>query len=189
MTPDRPSPDDESLLRGVRAGDHGAFALLVERYADLAYRVAYRQLGNREDAEDAVQAVLLKLWERPDAWDERRGTKFTTWLYRVIVNRCLDERTRRKPAPLADDFEITDARPGQDEQFDQQQRLTLIDRYIGELPERQRAALNLCFYVGLSNREAADVMRVNLKALQSLLMRAKAALKHKLETGTVRGVP
>ena len=84
----RESPDDESLLARVGEGDGPAFAMLVRRHSDRYYRLAYRYTARREEAEDIVQAAFIKLWETPDIWDPRRGAKFTTWFYRVVVNLC-----------------------------------------------------------------------------------------------------
>jgi RNA polymerase sigma-70 factor (ECF subfamily) len=178
-------PDDESLLRRIQDGDHGAFASLVHRHAKRFYSVAYRIVHDRDDAEDLVQAAFLKLWERPDLWDQRKQTKFTTWFYTVVTNLCLDHAKRKRPLPLPDEIELVDGAPGQDDLLDGKQRRAVLDRLIRRLPERQQLALNLCFYEELSNQEAADIMGVNLKALQSLIMRAKATLKEQLREAPV----
>ena len=95
------SPDDESLLERVGEGDGAAFAVLVRRHRDRYYRLAYRYTARHEEAEDIVQVAFIKLWETPDIWNPRRGARFTTWFYRVVVNLCLDSRKnaarRRSP--------------------------------------------------------------------------------------------
>jgi RNA polymerase sigma-70 factor (ECF subfamily) len=178
--------DDDSLLRRIQQGDHEAFASLVQRHAKRFYSVAYRIVQHRDDAEDLVQSAFLKLWERPELWDERKQAKFTTWFYTVVTNLCLDHAKRKKPLPLPEEIEFTDGRPGQDELLHQKERRDLVDHVIHELPERQQLALNLCFYDGLSNQEAADIIGVNLKALQSLIMRAKTTLKERLKETPVK---
>lgn len=178
--------DDESLLRRIQQGDHGAFASLVHRHAKRFYGVAYRIVQHRDDAEDLVQSAFLKLWERPELWDQRKQTKFTTWFYTVVTNLCLDHAKRKKPSALPEEVDFVDGRPGQDELLDEKERRDLVDHAIYELPERQQLALTLCFYEGLTNQEAADVLGVNLKALQSLVMRAKTTLKERLKDGMVK---
>jgi RNA polymerase sigma-70 factor (ECF subfamily) len=178
--------EDEALLRGIREGSHEAFSSLVRRHAKRFYNVAYRIVQQRDDAEDLVQAAFLKLWERPDLWDPRKHTKFTTWFYTVVTHLCLDHAKRKKPASLPEEFDLPDGRPDQEDVLQQKQERVWLDRVIRDLPERQQLALNLCFYEGLSNQEAADVMGVNLKALQSLIMRAKTTLKQRMKDTLVK---
>jgi RNA polymerase sigma-70 factor (ECF subfamily) len=179
-------PDDELLLRRIQEGDHGAFASLVHRHAKRFYGLAYRIVHDRDDAEDLVQAAFLKLWERPESWDRRKQTKFTTWFYTVVTNLCLDHAKRKRPLPLADEIELVDGGPKQDELLEGKQRRAVLDRLIHHLPERQQLALNLCFYEEVSNQEAADIMGINLKALQSLVMRAKTTLRERLKEELVK---
>jgi RNA polymerase sigma-70 factor (ECF subfamily) len=179
-------PDDDSLLRRIRGGDHEAFASLVHRHTKRFYSVAYRIVQHRDDAEDIVQAAFLKLWERPDLWDHRKQTKFTTWFYTVVTNLCLDHNKKKRPLPLPDEMELVDGRMGQEDLLHHKQRRALLDGVVQELPNRQQLAITLCFYEGLSNQEAADIVGVNLKALQSLIMRAKTTLKEKLKDALVR---
>ncbi len=181
-----PEVDDDSLLRRIREGNHEAFASLVHRHAKRFYSVAYRIVQHRDDAEDMVQAAFLKVWERPNLWDQQKQTKFTTWFYTVVTNLCLDHAKRKKLVLLPEEVELVDGRPDQEDLLHHKQRRTLLDGMISGLPERQQLALNLCFYEGLSNREAADIMGVNLKALQSLIMRAKTTLKERLHDVLVK---
>lgn len=172
--------EDAALLRAIREGSPTAFAVLVRRHARRFYSVAYRFTARREDAEDIVQDVFLKLWEQPESWQPEKQAKFTTWFYRVVVNRCLDWKKHKTPLRLDDSLPIEDGREGAEEVFIRSEEQALLERAIQCLPERQRVALNLCFYEALSNQEAAEIMEVNVKALQSLLMRAKTTLKERI---------
>lgn len=165
------------MLEHIADGSHHAFSILVERHTPRFYAVAYRFLRSRAEAEDIVQDAFLKLWERPGMWQSDRQAKFTTWFYRVVVNLCLDKQKKKAPLPMPEYVEFADGTPAQDEMLAARQAQQVLEAAIAQLPERQRTALNLCFYEGLSNQEAADIMGVNLKALQSLLMRAKMTLK------------
>jgi len=173
--------DDARLLARITQGERAAFATLVRRHNDRFYRLAYRFVANRMQAEDIVQDAFLKLWERPAMWQVGRNAAFTTWFYRVVVNLCLDHQKKKRPLPLLDDSWVMDERETHEETLLHREKQGLLEAQIAALPERQRVALNLCFYEELSNQEAAEVMGIRLKALQSLLMRAKITLKEKLK--------
>jgi RNA polymerase sigma-70 factor (ECF subfamily) len=173
--------DDHALLEQVRQGDHEAFSVLVHRHTDRFYQLAYRYLQQRSAAEDIVQDAFLKVWEDPGRWRPEHGTRFTTWFHRVVVNLCLDWQKRKRPQSLDESAPLRDEREGQDSAVLRAQEQQLLERAIAQLPERQRTALNLCFEENLSNQEAADLMGLNLKALQSLIMRAKTTLKQRLK--------
>ena len=177
-----PEKDDEELLALIQHGSHQAFSVLVQRHTDRFYRLAYRYLQSKEAAEDVVQDAFVKLWEDPGRWQAERNIKFTTWFYRVVVNSCLDWQKRKRPVELGDrELLIADDRETPDIAMLHAEKHRVLEKEIAALPERQRIALNLCFDEGLSNQEAAEVMGLNLKALQSLVMRAKTTLKERLK--------
>lgn len=172
--------DDGSLIRLIQEGKHEAFAEIVNRHSKRFYNIAYRLIFNKNDAEDIVQEAFLKLWEKRLFWDQNKEAKFTTWFYKIVVNLCLDHNRKKKPEPLSEDMQLIDKKQGQEALLHEKQKQAILDRSIQELPERQQLALNLCFYEELSNQEAAEIIGVNLKALQSLIMRAKMTLKEKV---------
>lgn len=176
-----PDKDDQELLALIQDGSHQAFAELVQRHTARFYRLAYRYVQNRETAEDLVQDAFLGLWENPASWRPDRNSKFTTWFYRVVVNLCLDWQKKKRPMPLDEDLPLVDEREPVDDAMIRIQEQRLLEKEIAALPERQRTALNLCFDEGLTNQEAAESMGVNLKALQSLIMRAKTTLKERMK--------
>lgn len=172
---------DEGLMALVVTGDHQAFSYLVRRHTKRFFAAAYRIVGDPTESEDIVQEAFLKLWDKPALWNPDKGAKFTTWFYRVVTNKALDAIRRRKPQSGPNVLETLP--DGQDHAEDvaiQTQEGQVIESAIQSLPERQKLALNLCFYEGLSNKEAADVLDVGVKALESLLMRAKASLRTEL---------
>lgn len=172
---------DEELVRRISEGDHGAFAQLVERHSKLFFTAAFRMVNNSEEAEDIVQDAYIKLWQKPQSFDPSKGVKFTTWFYRVVTNLAIDATRKRKPQTNPDVLDVmADKAPLADEQLSENDQQAVLEEAIQRLPERQRAALNLCFYEGLSNKEAAEILDVGIKALESLLMRAKKALKEDL---------
>lgn len=171
---------DESLMRLIRQGHHQAFAILVNRHTDRFFGAAFRMTGRVSEAEDLVQDAFLKIWQKPDLWKDDRGAKFTTWFYRILVNQNIDRM--RRDSKLAANGEailpfIADGRGSPEQAAADNQEQTMLEAAIASLPERQKTALNLCFYEGLSNADAAGAMGVKTKALESLLMRAKAGLR------------
>tara|TARA_R110002072_G_scaffold273075_2_gene433387 strand:+ start:776 stop:1387 length:612 start_codon:yes stop_codon:yes gene_type:complete len=180
--PDIENETDEGLMTRVQNAEHEAFAVLVRRHTRMFYAAAYRVCSHQDLAEDIVQEAFLKLWRNPALWDNARGAKFTTWFYRVVTNQAIDVLRKQKPTKGSDVLErIMDDKDDQQAQMEQAQEQDMLENAIQSLPERQRIALNLCFYEGLSNKDAADILGVGLKALESLLMRAKAGLKDELK--------
>jgi RNA polymerase sigma-70 factor (ECF subfamily) len=174
--------DEARLLTYVLKGDHKAFSVLVQRHSQVAYAVAYRFVGDRYEAEDIVQTAFLKLWERPGMWNPELDSRFTTWFYRVVVNLCLDWRKKKKPLLNSEPCVMRVTEINQEDQLLKAERQTLLEVQIRALPRRQRIAINLSYLSGLSNKEAAAVMGVSLRALQSLILRAKSNIRKKLES-------
>lgn len=176
-----PDKDDNELLALVKDGSHQAFNVLVERHVERFYRLAYRYLQDRATAEDIVQDAFLKLWQDPNLWQAEREAKFTTWFYRIVINLCLDWRKKKRPLELDPLMPLVDATGTADEIMIRNEEQEMLEKEIASLPDRQRTALNLCFGEGLSNQEAAVIMGIKLKALQSLIMRAKTTLRERMK--------
>lgn len=169
---------DEGLALRIRNGDHQAFSILVRRHTDRFYGLAWRLLGNSAEADDVVQDAFLKFWTQPDMFRPEAGARFTTWFYRVVSNLALDRLRGRKRWKGDVDFDtMPDRAATADAVYENRQMQGHLEAAIHELPERQKLALNLCFYEGMSVRDAAEVIGVGEKAVESLLMRAKAGLK------------
>ncbi len=177
-----PDKDDNELLALVKDGSHRAFGTLVERHIERFYRLAYRYLQDKATSEDIVQDAFLKLWEDPGLWQAEREAKFTTWFYRIVINLCLDWRKKKRPLELDPQMPLADETGTADEIMIRNEEEKMLEKEIASLPERQRTALNLCFGEGLSNQEAAVIMGIKLKALQSLVMRAKTTLRERMKT-------
>lgn len=167
---------DAELLQAIAAGDRSAFDRLSRRHLDRAYGVALRMTGSRADAQDVVQDVFLRLWQRPDAWRPGQA-QFSTWLYRVVVNRCLDLKRRPKGTDLDSVEEPQDPDANAEDGLLNAERSRALDSAVTQLPERQREAIVLTYTAGLRNAEAASAMDISVKAFEALLVRAKRELR------------
>ncbi|MBV8168392.1 MAG: RNA polymerase sigma factor [Alphaproteobacteria bacterium] len=184
---------DEVLMTRVGQGDRPAFQVLVQRHLQRSLDLARRMTANASDAEEVAQEAFLRVWTTASRW-RPEGAAFRTWLYRIVVNLCLD-RARRKPfAPLEDAGDPHDPSPDALARLERAETKRRVGEAIGRLPERQRAALVLSYFDGLSNAEAAQVLGVSVSGLEALLVRARRALRGRLadenragDPGDVRG--
>lgn len=170
---------DEALLERIAADDQAAFRLLVERHIDRAFGLALRILNNRTDADDVVQDTLLKVWLNRGQWQAGRA-KFSTWLYRVVANRCIDLLRKPRNEDIDGIPEPMDQTPSAIASIQQTEVTNLLERAMGRLPEQQRVALILSYHENLNNTDIADVMQTSLSAVESLLKRGRQRLRELL---------
>ncbi len=167
---------DEELVKAVAFGDKRAYAQIVNTYARQFRMIAFRVVGDMSIAEDIVQESFIKLWTNAHSFDAERA-KFSTWFYRIVVNKCLDEKRKKRPYSLPDDYDSMDTGERVDRALEKQQRNQTLQTALRELSDRQRLAVTLSYLDQLSNLEAADIMELNIKAYESLLVRSRAALR------------
>jgi RNA polymerase sigma-70 factor (ECF subfamily) len=174
--------EESALVRQVAAGDRVAFRTLVDAHQRALSGYALRMLSDRDSADDIVQETFLRLWSRAGSFDGN-AARLTTWLHNIAHNLCIDffRRNARLSFGAEQDAEVSSA-PGPEAGHESCERSAQVRRAISELPERQRSALVLCHYQGLSNRDAAAVLDVSVDALESLLARARRQLKKQLES-------
>lgn len=173
---------DDDLMRLAGSGDHAAFASLVERHMRRAGALAARVVGNKAEAEDIVQEAFLRVWLKAAEWqpEAEGGARFSTWFYRVLMNLCIDRTRRVTPAPLEAAGEIADAKPDGFDNVAAGETQRRVAAAVADLPDRQRAALTLCHYEGMSNIEAAAILDLSVGAVESLLVRARRNLRDSL---------
>ena len=175
------SATEEQLITWSASGDRRAFDELVLRYGPYALRVAARIAKNRALAEDVVQEAFVRCWSHIHRFDPRQA-RFTTWLYRIVVNLCIDLKRRPEPEPLPEDFEDIEAGAHAEEMMEYSERDILLAQALDDLPVRQRAALTLVYDQGLSGAEAARVLGSTVKAVERLLARARTYLRARLRS-------
>jgi RNA polymerase sigma-70 factor (ECF subfamily) len=189
--PEHPDPDAALMLR-VKRGDRAAFAELVEKYKQPLFNFIYRTLRDETESEDLAQNVFLQVYKSRQRYE--RTAKFSTWLFTIARNLCLNEIRRRSRHP-AESIEESHA-----EHEDQPQRqyedkknflptenvlhgelAQKIEEALAELPENQRTAILLCRQDELSYEEIAEILDCSLSATKSLIHRGRETLKEKLK--------
>jgi RNA polymerase sigma-70 factor (ECF subfamily) len=185
-----PDPDAELMLR-VKRGDEAAFAALVERYQQPVFNLIYRSLPDATEAEDLAQAVFVQVFKSAARYQPT--ARFSTWLFTIARNLCLNELRRRSrhPAEPLEPAESTDDHPPR--QYPDRQTAGPVESLlrgelerkteeaIRDLPENQRTALLLCQQDELAYEEIAAVLGCSLAATKSLIHRARETLKARLK--------
>jgi len=171
-------PDDE-LIVGAARGDTRAFDAIVARHGAFALRVARRLLSDHSLAQDVVQEAMIRAWTRSKHFNARRA-RLTTWLYRIVVNLCIDYRRRARSEPTPVGFDPMDPTAQVSEEIEAAELRLALERALDELPRRQRAAMTLVYAEGLSGAEAGRVLGVSAKAVERLLARARALIRERL---------
>ncbi len=194
------APADDEIVRRAQAGDHDAFRMLVERYQGRAYGLALRVLRDEEQAKDAVQDAFLKVYRSLDRFEGRAG--FYTWLYRIVMNQCLDRKRRDKSdrevewndesaAGVLNASESAASPAGRDADreapdvaIERSEIRQAVARAIDALPEDARRTIQLREIDGLSYKEIAEAMGIPKGTVMSRLHYARQRLRELLqETG------
>ena len=172
-----PASTDDALLVLFANGDKTAAQELSSRLAPRAFGVAVRILGDRAEAEDVTQEAMMRLWRMSPDWQPGKA-KVSTWLYRVVMNLCLDVKRKQRGGMAALDDVVEPADPGQGvvEGMQDNDRMTALQGALMQLPERQRRAVVLRHIEELSNPEIAGIMQISTEAVESLTARGKRAL-------------
>jgi RNA polymerase sigma-70 factor, ECF subfamily len=175
---------DEELMQAICNGDQSAYQTIVKQHLKSISHYAFRILGNQKDTEDITQEAFLKLWINAKKWQPEK-TKLTTWLHRITYNLCIDYLRKHSKTQTQESVEEEketqeDWQDSQDDSDDRKSQEQQLKAAINSLPENQRSALMLCHYSGFSNKEAAVIMNISVKALESAIARAKRSLRKQL---------
>lgn len=186
------SDPDAALMLRVKRGDRAAFAELVEKYKQPVMNFIFYRLRDEAEAEDLAQNVFLQIYKSRGRY--RQTAKFSTWLFTIARNLCLNEMRRRSrhPAePLEETHPESEGQPSR--QFEDKSHVAAPDRVLhgelaqkieealAELPENQRSAILLCRQDDLSYEQIAKILRCSLSATKSLIHRGRETLKEKLK--------
>ncbi len=191
-TPSWESDPDVELMRRVRSGDSGAFRELFHKHAEALVNFAFRFVGNRDRAEELTQDAFLQIYRARHRYEPR--ARFTTYLYRVATNLCLNELRRFEyqgktesldgnPDPNGDEAsrELPDeSLPTADEHLAGRETAVRIGKVLEKLPPNQKSALLLSRVEGFSYQEVAAILESSESAVKSLIFRATQTLRENL---------
>jgi RNA polymerase sigma-70 factor, ECF subfamily len=157
------------VIRLSRAGDQDAFAALYDQHKNMVFKTAFLILRERAEAEDALQEVFAKVAGALASYDPRRGA-FTTWLYRITVNECLNRRRRARPVRLdpRDSPPTPEAQVAADEEMEQA---------LAGLSDKLRAVIVLRYYAGLPYDQIAETLDVPVGTVKSRINQAIQTLR------------
>lgn len=184
------STSEQILLERSKAGDVAAFETLIEAYQKKIFNLAFRMIGNYDDAGDLAQEALIRVYKSIAGFKEQ--SSFSTWVYRITTNVCLDEirkRKNKKVLSLDEEIQVEDGEmqrqiesddPLPDEVFEREELRQIINKAIETLPEEQRTVIMLRDLQGLSYDEIADILDCPGGTVKSRINRARQALKNVL---------
>src|SRR4051794_35224257 len=189
--PDRPGPasiglvhaetaDDGDLILRIGSGDRGAFELLYQRYARSVFGLALRRLGDRGRAEDAVQETFTSIWRAAPSFKPERGPG-GAWLYAVARNAIIDRSRARTESPIETPVDTVEPGQGPPERAEAGWVAWRVHRALEELPERERAVVELAYWSGLSQSEIADYLGIPLGTVKTRTRSALSRLADVLE--------
>jgi RNA polymerase sigma-70 factor, ECF subfamily len=169
--------DDAALVAACRAGQAGAFDVIVERHRRPVYQLCYRYVGNHEDASDLAQDVFLRAYRGLKSF--RGQSSLSTWLYRIAVNLCLNRVTAKAPQTESiDDRQFVDAgAESASETMLKEERGARVRAAIAQLPPKQRSTLILRMYHEMSHQEIADALGSSVGAVKANVFHALGNLK------------
>lgn len=185
---------DARLVKLARKGDQVAFAELVDLYKDRLFHLGYRMLSNRHEAEDVVQETFLRVYKNWSRYDEKQ--KFSTWIYRIATNLCIDRLRKRKPNYYLD-AEMNDQEgmdgytliPGDERTPETEYLLSetqqTIHRAIEGLPAKYRSVIVLRYLQEMSLQEISDVLDMPVTTVKTRVHRGREFLRKKLEHKTL----
>jgi len=183
---------DAILVKKSQEGDYTSFEELVKRYEEKVYNLAYRIMGNKEDASDVIQETFLQAFRKLGGFKGK--AKFSTWLYRITVNTCLMKKRKQKKMQIVSlDLPILTKKEDEIKRelgddwsksplatLENEEVKKTLSKAIESLPEDYRMVLLLRGLNGLSNEETAKVLNISIPAVKSRLHRARLFLRDRL---------
>ena len=170
--------DDREAVAASQRGERQAFDILVEKYQRDIYHLCYRYVNDHQDANDMAQEVFVKAYRALGRF--RGDSSFSTWLYRIAVNTCLNFRASRRPPTVELPEALPDRAPGALERLEGDERSRLVREAVTRLPEKQRATLILKVYHELTHEEVASILGSSVGTVKANLFHALGNLRKML---------
>ena len=167
--------DAPARILAARDGDPSARAWLVQRWSAPVYRFCHRMLGNEQDARDAAQDCLVKVLRNLDRYDPDR--KFSTWVFGIARNTCIDEHRRRKRRAWDEPGDVVDTAASPHQHTSRAQRADHVRRAMEELSPMYREVLVLYHFEHLKYREIADILELPIGTVMNRIFRARQKLR------------
>lgn len=180
MSPEIP----HQLIQSIKSGDKYAFGKLIDLSSQYVYGISYKMVGNADDAHDAAQESLIKVWEKISTY--KSHFKFTTWLYKIVINTCLDKlRRRTRENELFKQVEYIENQhqsilDGADDEFEEKQFIEFIRIISGKLSGKQHSVFVLHDLEGLDQEEISKIMGMTKGSVKSNLYYARKAIRQLL---------
>lgn len=183
--------NEDELIEKIKNGDENSFRFLFDKFQSRVYNTALSYLQNQTDAEDITQEVFIEVFRSVQSF--KGDSSLATWLYRITINKCNDlSRHRKRKKRFAfltslfdkDSGELKHDSPHFEHpgiQLEKKEDAAILFSVIDTLPENQKTAFLLAQVEELSQKEIADVMQISVKAVESLIQRAKVNLREKLK--------
>jgi RNA polymerase sigma-70 factor (ECF subfamily) len=169
---------ERAAIAACQRGEREAFDALVARYQRPIYRLCYRYVNNHDDANDLAQEAFLKAWRGIARF--RGESAFSTWLYRIAVNACLNHRALRRPPTQELTEGLVDPRPGAEADATRDDEARRVRAAVSRLPDRQRATLILKVYHDLSHAEVAEILGSTVGTVKANLFHALTNLRRQM---------
>ncbi|OEG00230.1 RNA polymerase sigma factor SigW [Vulcanibacillus modesticaldus] len=180
---------DNKLIRKAKAGDMQAFAELVYQYKDKIFNLAYRMLGNTQEAEDVSQETFLRVYSNIDRYDEKY--KFSTWIYKIATNLSIDRIRKRRTTYSLDDYwneeegldwytRLPNQSIGPEESIISNEEINQVHKAILNLPEKYRVIMTLRYVEDLSIKEISEIVNLPISTVKTRLLRGREYIRKEI---------
>ena len=178
---------EQGLIRAAQSGDRDALITLLREIENDVYRTAYYILNNEQDAHDAAQEALIRIYTKINSYEEK--AQFKTWVQRIVTNICIDKFRRNKPTVSIDEHELVfEGKENVEREVMSGYIAQDIREAIEQLPEHHRTVIVLRYLQDFSYNEIADCLNLPLNTVKSYLFRARQQLQHLLQDYQKGGV-
>ncbi|HFE38464.1 MAG TPA: RNA polymerase sigma factor [Gammaproteobacteria bacterium] len=175
--------EDKALIRRASAGDDPAFTAIMRKYKSPLYRFALRHMGDADDAEDIVQDTFIAMHRNLARFNPKY--KFSTWAFQIAMNKCRDMGRKRKTRSFMQrmtpfmETKITQVQTDENPEnvIDNKRKLEILETAISELPDNLKNPLILCTIENMSQKQAAEILGISAKAVETRIYRARTQLQ------------